>query len=61
VAMTVLATVLALSPLAIGLGEGAQLVQPLAVAVIGGFALSGVLVLLALPSLYRPRAVPVRD
>jgi len=60
VAMTVLATVFALAPLAIGLGEGAQLVQPLAVAVIGGFALSGLLVLLVLPSLYRPRSATVR-
>ncbi len=60
VAMTVLATVLALAPLAIGLGEGAQLVQPLAVAVIGGFALSGLLVLLVLPSLFRPPSPPLR-
>lgn len=52
VAMTVLATAFALAPLAFALGEGAQLQQPLAIAVIGGFVLSGPLVLLVLPSLY---------
>jgi multidrug efflux pump subunit AcrB len=52
VAMTVLATALALAPLAIALGEGSQLQQPLAIAVIGGFVLSGPMVLLVLPALY---------
>ena len=52
VAMTVLASVFALAPLAFALGEGAQLQQPLAIAVIGGFLLSGPLVLLLLPALY---------
>jgi multidrug efflux pump subunit AcrB len=53
VAMTVLATTLALSPLALALGAGSQLMQPLAIAVIGGFALSGPAVLLLVPGLYR--------
>ncbi len=53
VAMTVLATSLALAPLAVALGQGSQLMQPLAVAVIGGFVLSGPIVLLLLPALYR--------
>jgi CzcA family heavy metal efflux pump len=53
VAMTVLATALALSPLALALGAGAQLMQPLAIAVIGGFVLSGPAVLLLVPGLYR--------
>jgi multidrug efflux pump subunit AcrB len=52
VAMTILATALALGPLAVALGEGSQLQQPLAIAVIGGFLLSGPLVLLVLPALY---------
>jgi multidrug efflux pump subunit AcrB len=52
VAMTVLATALALLPLAIALGEGSQLQQPLAIAVIGGFCLSGPMVLFILPALY---------
>ena len=47
-----LATAFALAPLALALGEGSQLMQPLAIAVIGGFVLSGPLVLLILPSLY---------
>ena len=53
VAMTVLATAFALLPLALALGHGSQLMQPLAIAVIGGFVLSGPVVLLVLPALYR--------
>jgi CzcA family heavy metal efflux pump len=52
VAMTTLATVFALLPLALALGAGAQLQQPLAIAVIGGFIFSGLVVLLILPALY---------
>jgi multidrug efflux pump subunit AcrB len=51
--MTVLATALALGPLALALGAGAQLMQPLAIAVIGGFVLSAPGVLLIVPGLYR--------
>jgi CzcA family heavy metal efflux pump len=51
--MTTLAAVLALSPLAIGLGTGARMLQPLAIAVIGGFTLSSVLLFFVLPVLYR--------
>lgn len=50
--MTTLAAVLALMPLAIGVGAGAQMQQPLAVAVIGGFSVSAVLLLFLLPVLY---------
>jgi len=50
--MTTLAAVLALTPLAIGLGAGAQMQQSLALAVIGGFALSAVLLLFLLPVYY---------
>jgi multidrug efflux pump subunit AcrB len=53
VMMTIFATAFALAPLAFALGEGSQLQQPLAIAVIGGFVLSSPLVLLILPSLYR--------
>jgi multidrug efflux pump subunit AcrB len=52
VAMTVLATGLALAPLALAIGAGSQLIQPLAIGVIGGFAVSAALVLLAVPGLY---------
>jgi HAE1 family hydrophobic/amphiphilic exporter-1 len=52
VVMTILASAFALAPLALALGEGSQLQQPLAIAVIGGFALSGPIVLMILPALY---------
>jgi CzcA family heavy metal efflux pump len=52
VAMTVLATGLALMPLAFAIGQGSQLIQPLAIGVIGGFAVSGILVLVLVPALY---------
>lgn len=50
--MTTLAAVLALLPLAVGLGVGAQMQQPLAIAVIGGFSFSAFLLLLLLPVFY---------
>lgn len=48
--MTAIGAVLALMPLALGIGLGAQMQQPLAVAVIGGFAVGLPLLLLVLPS-----------
>jgi CzcA family heavy metal efflux pump len=51
--MTTLAAVLALLPLALGIGGGAQMQQPLAVAVIGGFSVSAFLLLFGLPMLFR--------
>lgn len=53
IVMTTLAAVLALLPLAVGLGAGAQMQKPLAIAVIGGFSLSVPLLLFGLPPLYR--------
>jgi len=50
--MTTFAAVLALMPLAIGIGAGAQMQQPLAIAVIGGFSLSAFLLLFLLPVFY---------
>lgn len=47
--MTALGAVLALMPLALGVGLGAQMQQPLAVAVIGGFAVGLPLLLVVLP------------
>ena len=47
--MTALATILTLFPLALGVGAGAQMQRPLAIAVIGGFAMSTILTLFALP------------
>ena len=50
--MTALATVFGMLPLAIGVGSGAQLLQPLAIAVIGGVSVSMVLSLLVTPVLF---------
>ena len=50
--ITTFAAVLALTPLAIGIGTGAQMQQPLAIAVIGGFSLSAFLLLFILPVFY---------
>jgi heavy metal efflux system protein len=49
--MTAISSILALMPLALGLGMGAQMQQPLAVAVIGGFCVGLPLLLVVLPSL----------
>jgi len=51
--MTALGAIIALMPLALGIGAGAQLHQPLAIAVIGGFIVALPLLLVALPSLIR--------
>lgn len=49
--MTAIGAVLALMPLALGIGIGAQMQQPLAIAVIGGFAAGLPLLLVVLPSM----------
>ena len=50
--MTTLTTVLALLPLALGFGEGAEIRSPMAVAVIGGLLSSTVLTLVVIPVIY---------
>ena len=50
--MTTLATLFGLLPLALGLGSGAELQKPLALAVIGGLVLSTLITLLVMPVLY---------
>jgi multidrug efflux pump subunit AcrB len=50
--MTALATICGMLPLAIGVGSGAQLLQPLAIAVIGGVMISMVLSLVITPVLF---------
>ena len=50
--MTALATIFGMLPLAIGVGSGAQLLQPLAIAVIGGVLVSMILSLLITPALF---------
>jgi multidrug efflux pump subunit AcrB len=51
--MTTLAAVFALLPLALGIGTGAQMQQSLAIAVIGGFSISSILLFFGLPMVYR--------
>lgn len=48
--MTALGAIIALLPLALGIGTGAQLHQPLAIAVIGGFLAALPLLLIVLPT-----------
>ena len=51
--MTALGAIIALMPLAIGAGTGAQMHQPLAIAVIGGFTIALPLLLIVFPTLLR--------
>ncbi|MCA1780299.1 MAG: efflux RND transporter permease subunit, partial [Xanthomonadaceae bacterium] len=50
--MTTLTTVAGMLPLAVGMGSGANLMQPLAIAVIGGLLTAMVLTLFLIPCLY---------
>lgn len=50
--MTTLTTVLGLIPMAVGLGDGAEIRQPMAITVIAGLSLSTVLTLIVIPTLY---------
>ena len=52
IAMTALATVAGMLPLAFALGAGSQMLQPLAIAVIGGVLISMVLSLIITPAVY---------
>jgi CzcA family heavy metal efflux pump len=51
--MTALGAIIALLPLATGIGTGAQMHQPLAIAVIGGFIVALPLLLIVFPTLLR--------
>ena len=50
--MTTLTTLLGMTPLALGIGEGSELMQPLAIAVIGGLSVSTLLTLFVVPGAY---------
>ena len=50
--MTALATIAGMVPLALGVGSGAQMLQPLAIAALGGVAVSMILSLLITPVLF---------
>jgi len=51
--MTAVGAIVALMPLALGIGTGAQMHQPLAIAVIGGFVVALPLLLIVLPTFLR--------
>jgi multidrug efflux pump subunit AcrB len=63
IVMTALATIAGMIPLALALGAGSQMLQPLAIAVIGGIAASMVLSLIVTPAVHyyitRRRRLPV--
>ncbi len=51
--MTTLTTVVGMLPLALAIGEGAELLQPLAVTIVSGLLFSALVSLLLVPSVYR--------
>lgn len=64
--MTTLTTVLGLLPMALGLGEGAEMRTPMAITVIGGLTVSTLLTLVVVPVMYalldrRPDRVDARE
>lgn len=50
--MTTLTTLFGMLPLALGIGQGSELMQPLAIAVVGGLSVSTFLTLFVVPSAY---------
>jgi multidrug efflux pump subunit AcrB len=50
IVMTAMAAVAGMTPLALGIGSGSQMLQPLAIAVIGGILVSMVLSLIITPA-----------
>ena len=50
--MTAMAAVAGMTPLAFGIGAGSQMLQPLAIAVIGGILISMVLSLIITPAMH---------
>jgi len=51
--MTMMTTVAGMLPLALGLGEGAEMLQPLAVVMVWGLSFSTLVSLVLIPSVYR--------
>jgi multidrug efflux pump subunit AcrB len=65
IVMTAIAAVCGMLPLAFALGAGSQMLQPLAIAVIGGLSISMVLSLVVTPVVYflltRNRVEPTEE
>ncbi len=61
--MTTLTTVAGMTPLAIGLGAGSELLRPLAITIVFGLSFSALVSLVLVPAMYRlvHRARPVRE
>ncbi|MDZ4702263.1 MAG: efflux RND transporter permease subunit [Rhodothermales bacterium] len=64
--MTTLTTVLGLAPLALGIGDGAEIRAPMAITVIGGLSVSTLLTLVVIPVMYtlvdrKPDATPTTE
>jgi len=52
VLMTEISTIFAMSVIALGIGEGAEMMQPMAIAIIGGLVYAAITVLYVIPILY---------
>jgi len=50
--MTAMTTILAMTPLALGMGEGGEAQAPMARAIIGGLLSSNLVTLLVIPTVY---------
>ncbi len=50
--MTTLTTVVGMLPLALALGEGSEMLQPLAITIVSGLSFSTLVSLLLVPSVY---------
>lgn len=59
VLMTTLTTILGMLPMAVGIGEGSEIWQPMGIAIIGGLTVSTLLTLVVIPTVYC--SVNVRD
>ncbi|PKP37076.1 MAG: multidrug transporter AcrB [Bacteroidetes bacterium HGW-Bacteroidetes-14] len=52
VLMTTLTTILGMFPMALGIGEGSEIWQPMGISIIGGLTLSTILTLVVIPTVY---------
>ncbi len=52
VLMTTVATILGMVPMAMGIGEGSEIWQPMGISIIGGLTISTILTLIVIPTIY---------